>query len=84
MPITNSNDDIKTEEINAEDPKRTQIVAAAVASAIREANQQDWEAACRSILENKSLMESEKNFIVALIKNKQLSICTYRKLNSFK
>jgi hypothetical protein len=77
MSITNStnlNDNIKTEEIDAEDPNRALIVAAAVASAIRESNQKDWEAACRSILENKSLTESEKNFIVALIKNKQISI----------
>ncbi|GBB83379.1 hypothetical protein RclHR1_01010020 [Rhizophagus clarus] len=73
MSITNLTNDIKIEEIDVEDSNRTLIVAAAVASAIRESNQQDWEAACRSILENKSLAESEKNFIVALIKNKQTS-----------
>ncbi|CAB4461342.1 uncharacterized protein OCT59_017394 [Rhizophagus irregularis] len=71
---TNSTNNIKTEEIDVEDPNRALIVAAAVASAIRESNQRDKEAACRLILENKSLTESEKNFIVALIKNKQISI----------
>ncbi|CAI2162403.1 7450_t:CDS:2 [Funneliformis geosporum] len=54
---------MKTEEIIAEDSNRARIVAIAVASAVREASQQDWEAACRSILENKSLTESEKNCI---------------------
>ena len=81
MPTTFNDDDIKVEEINAEDPNRTQIVAVAVASAVREANQQGWEAACRSILENKSLIESEKNFIVALINNKKTPICTYHIYN---
>ncbi|CAI2163755.1 17533_t:CDS:2 [Funneliformis geosporum] len=62
------------EEIIAEDSNRARIVAIAVASAVREASQQDWEAACRSILENKSLTESEKNCIVALLQDKQFSI----------
>ncbi|CAG8520110.1 14954_t:CDS:1, partial [Funneliformis caledonium] len=73
MPFTNSTT-INDEEINAEGSNRAHIVAIAVASAVREASQQDWNSACRSILENKSLTVSEKNCIISLLQDKQMSI----------
>ncbi|CAG8603685.1 8562_t:CDS:2 [Funneliformis mosseae] len=43
---------------------RTRLVALAVKEAISVASQQDWEAACRMILQHKLLTWSEKNTIV--------------------
>ncbi|CAI2186815.1 20183_t:CDS:1, partial [Funneliformis geosporum] len=57
-------------EVTGNEINRARLVALAVREAISVASQQDWNAACRMILQHKLLTWSEKNTIVALLQTK--------------
>ena len=57
-----------------DDRSRTKIVALAVREAVAVAfgvEDADWDAACRTILQNQLLTSTEKSTIVALLKQKK-------------
>ncbi|GES82974.1 hypothetical protein RCL_jg27840.t1 [Rhizophagus clarus] len=65
-----SSDDSEIIEVSENETNRARLIALVVREAVFVANQQDWNAACKMILQHKLLTLPEKNTIVALLQIK--------------
>jgi len=65
-----SSDDSEILEVSENETNRARLVALVVREAIFVANRQDWDAACRMILQHNLLTWQEKSAIVALLQIK--------------
>lgn len=65
-----SSDDSEIIEVSENETNRARLIALIVREAVFVGNQQDWNAAIRTILQHKLLTLPEKNTIVALLQIK--------------